>query len=1566
MAIARGDCTAAIVGGCNLIVAPALTMASSEHGVLSPDGSCKTFSADANGYARSEAVSAIFIKPLSSALKDGDPIRCVIRGTAINSDGKTNGISLPNPRAQEALIRHTYKLAGISEFSKTAFVECHGTGTAAGDPLEADAIASIFGKSGLDPHSRIHITSVKPNLGHSEGASGLTSLIKAVLALEHRTIPPNIKSQPLNPRIPFEGAGLEVPLEPTPWPADKDDRVSVNAFGIGGANAHVILESVGDLRLRSRMANLERESKPQLLVFSANSLDSLKKMGERYQEFLETTSECLEDIAYTLGNKREHLPYRSFFVATSGCQISPITLPAASSKQSQTPSLVMVFTGQGAQWPQMGRELLTSNAAFSDSIRLLDESLEALGAEWNIRTEINRPVSKSRINDAEFSQPLCTALQIALVDTLASIGIRPMAVVGHSSGEIAAAYAAGGLSLGEAIAAAYYRGVVAKNQTKPGAMAAVGLGWDEAEKHLIPGVVVACDNSPKGVTLSGDVEPMNRVLEHIRADNPGILATSLKVQKAYHSHHMAEIGHAYFQAMSGIVMGQSPSLPFFSTVTGKLLGESQDGMSFGPEYWQANLEHPVLFRNAVSSILEDPAFNNPVFLEIGPHSALSGPLRQILSHEGNTAPYVSMMTRRQNAAEGLLSALGKLYALHIEADFEVLMSTGRCISGLPHYPWNHKHSYWWEPRVAKEWRHRKYPYHDLLGVKIPESTDIEPVFRNLFHLENAAWMRDHKIRSDVIFPLAGYVAMTGEAIRQLTGVDDGFSLRRVRIETALVVAEGAPTEIVSTFRRHRLTDSTESQWWEFVITSHNGHGWMKHCSGQVRAESATTMKPAVLPSDLPRKVGMKKWYDMLRKVGIDYGPEFRSLEQVTASTTLPRICVATTRNTRHGDGQKYHLHPVVVDAYFQLLGAAGKSGLTNEVRQLVPTKVASLKIFRSDAAEFKATAHAEYDADEVVGEGSFVADSQAVLQIFGAYLSPLDDLEANPSTYFPPTARCEWVRHIDFENPNSLVKPAHDFSQYEHQLTELSQLAITLSQRSAAAVSIGTQDPHLQNYRAWLDQQDVAQVENGDQSIIKNRIDGLVDSLAGSSAAPVATAIAKVATESSLILSGATNAQDMLAVTDILDKLQEFMVEYDASILLRCMGNSKPNLRVLELGGGHGNSTTTNLKSLTRGSTPLFSLYVFSDTSAGRVGAVKEHFQGFPNLDFATLDLGRSPVDQGFQHDNFDLIIASGLIHKTSKISRTLSNLRKILSPNGRLLLQEPKPDLVWLKYVLGTLPNWWACAEDDRSEGPHISDNRWGEELKQAGFGYAILDSNPSQINTVVLAKVQDEKLPAKQVTLVSGSASDTSARRMALALESRGYQISYGSFTDNPPLTGNVIVLEDTTPFFENIQNSDFENLKSYVQKLGSTGLLWVTPVSSTHHCFDPRYAQTLGFARTIRSELGVDFATCEIDNLASPELIADVYNRFNRRQDDGILSPDMEYVICDGSIRVSRFFPFSMEREALISHPSDEARLMIARPGRIESLHWIATSQLTLQDDEIELEVHSVGLNFRVSLS
>ncbi|KAI1776601.1 fatty acid synthase S-acetyltransferase [Hypoxylon cercidicola] len=1551
MAISRGDCEAALIGGVNLILAPTMTTAMTEQGIISRDGSCKTFSADANGYARGEAVTAIYVKPLSDAIRDGNPVRAVIRATSHNVDGKTPGMSQPSTDAQEALMRRAYKVAGITDFSQTAMVECHGTGTPTGDPIEVKAVARVFGESG------VYIGSVKPNLGHSEGSSGLVSIMKMVLALENRIIPPNIRFTSPNPKIPFKEAKLTVPVEPTPWPASRLERVSVNSFGVGGANAHVILDSAASFNAST--ASQDAPTMPQLLLYSANTTKSLTRMIDNYKTWVETHPEKVGDLAYTLALRREHLPHRTFTIINNGIaeNASPPT------RASQKLHVVMVFTGQGAQWPLMGKELLQSNETFRSSIRSLDQHLKTTldnAPPYSIEEELLKPARKSRLNAATLSQPLCTAVQIALVDTLSAYGVMPSAVVGHSSGEIAGAYASGALTAGEAIIAAHHRGAVTSKQKRPGSMAAIGMSWEDTEKHLIPNVTIACDNSPKSVTISGDTKDVKAVVAAIKKSRTDVLARLLQVDKAYHSYHMAEIGEDYLSLIGQQVTGKEPAIPFFSSVTGKLLNGERD---LGSKYWKSNLESPVRFNEAVTALLKHEVGQNAVFLEVGPHSALAGPLRQIFTEVSSPAPYVAAMARNQNCISSLLTAVGKLHSLNVPINLDAVFPSGSCLPDLPRYPWNHEDSYWYEPRVCREWRQRKHLYHDLLGARSPESTDIEPAWRNLFHLSNAPWIRDHKVGDDVVFPFAGYIAIAGEAVKQISEVGEGFSIRNIIVSMALVLAEGKPTEMMTTFRPHRLTTSLNSSWWEFTVSSFNGHVWTKHCTGEVTALSSNLgPAQAQTPDDLPRKVNARKWYETMQKSGLDLGTCFQTLDTIETSTNSENRAIGKVINGRQGDEANYHIHPTVIDATLQIMSAAAVNGYARKVKNWLPTSIDSLTVIRCSSDMVTSVSAKATSNHSILGNGRCISEGLTVLEASGIRMSLADGALSSEVADTHAAARYEWCSDIEFVDVKELIRQPADHAPHIPLLEGLGQLCILSSQRALSGSEIHLS--HVKRYVEWIASQTLSEeLISLDEESLRARIEELVARLSKTPAACAATALYQISTKTDLILSGQT-LLDILS-DDTLATLYDFIDQSDTSKFIQHLGHSKPNLQILELGTGRGSSVTDVLKSLARPDGQILcSKYTF--TSTGFISG-KDQQKPFPNMEYATLDISKGLEEQEFEGRQYDLIIASNAVHISKNIQESLKNVKKLLRPDGRLLMQELCPSSKWINYIFGVLPSWWNGSADGRPDEPYFDVKRWESELLTAGFGCiegTILDSDePHQLTALMVARPCQTTQPSpRRVTILCGE-EDNSGIHIIEQLVKEGYEVTKCKIEESPPPGQDVISLLDISgPYFEGMDSARFETFRQFLHNLGDAGILWITPLCQIG-CQDPRYAQVIGLARTIRSEMLIDFATCEVDDFSiGANRIVQVFNKFQRRDDDDALKPDFEYAIRGESIQVGRLYPFPLRDELLVSESNDKAILDVGTPGRLNTLHWVQQQREDVCSDEVEVEVHSVGLNFR----
>ncbi|GKT45235.1 highly reducing polyketide synthase fum1 [Colletotrichum spaethianum] len=1576
MSIHHGQCSAAIVAGSNLIMAPGLYVSMSEQGVLSPNGSCRTFDAGADGYARGEAVNAVYVKRLSEAIRDGNPIRAVIRGISSNADGKTPSLTIPSFESHEAMIRQAYNMAAISgqHIAETGFVECHGTGTAAGDPIETTAISKVFGDAG------VYIGSCKPNIGHSEGASGITSLIKSILALEHRTIPPNIKFDKPNPKIPFEEKKLKVPVAPTPWPEDRSERVSVNSFGIGGANAHVVIESAASFLGRPESSSIMELSafplrKAHLMVYSANTADSLRRQVVNNQKYISEHPDSLDDVSYTLASRRSHLPHRAFSVMQDGIDLSTSPFGKAPNISAD---LALVFTGQGAQWPQMGAELLKANKVFAQSIRKMDKVLSSLpdGPTWTLAEEILKPTETSGLHHAYLSQPVCTAVQIGLVDALReTAGIKPFGVVGHSSGEMAAAYISGRLTAHEAIVAAYYRGIVSSEVVKPGAMAAIGMGRAETLPFLKYGVVIACANSPSSVTISGDADLVEGILSQIRKSKPEVLARRLKVEKAYHSYHMQEVGDRYLSLTSPyidslkILDSSGPSM--FSSVTGSKLPMETPTDA---EYWRANLESPVLFDAAVAALISDHKSQNKnplVFLEVGPHSALAGPLRQILAQEGINMSYASCLIRSKNSTESFMTAIGHLWQQGVKVNFDRLTNpndTARVVPDLPAYPWQHDHSILFSSRISDEWRFRKFAKHEILGVRVAESSENEPIFRNMLALDQVPWIRDHNIKGDVIFPCAGYVGMAGEAARQLcSGTFAGFAMRNVVIDMAMVLAKNKHTEIITSLRRERLTDSLDSPWWEFTITSHNGSAWSKHCSGQVRSLESNSQNTKGAMSKLPRLVGSTKWYLALRNVGANYGPYFQGLANVTCSPTGHHSSGTATQTIQNGS--YYSVHPTKLDFFLQLFSVAAMKGVGHKLNKMnVPTFIEALEIYNCESQIQMEVRANQTPRGLLYGGGHGVGDEGSVaLTVKGVKLSPLEndsEDDADPHA----GARVFWQPDADFLKMSDLIKP-HPGQKNLQSTRDFTSACIKKALQNLEGVE--TTHPHLTKFHDWLKRQELP-------NDIADSESNFADGARMDPFSSFAVAMRIVLDNIVPVFRGETEPLEVLMPNNVLTNVYNSLNITDREPLFRLLGHSKPNLRVLEIGAGTG-GTTNKVLGWLRGPTgaSLYSEYTYTDISAGFFATAKERFELNPNMSFKALDISKDPIQQGFEAESYDLVVAANVLHATPSLKETLSNVRRLLNSEGRLYMEELSYNTLPLNFIMGVLPGWWLGADDGRSDQPHVSTERWDVELRQAGFDGLddlVFDSErPNNLLAFMTARPSRSISRPRNVTILHDSESVDLATGVQDALSQAElknailHDISKGS----PPVMEELISVVDLqAPFFENISEDTFSIFRSIVTEASKerAGIFWLTR-SSQLRCSDPRWGESIGAARSIRSELSLDFATCEVDqiNPASMATIASVFKKFQRRHDDETTSPEYEYNITDGTVYVSRLYPVSVSGE-LHSHKevTDEIYydLQIGRYGRLSTLTWAPKESQILQGDEVIVEAKAVGMNFKVS--
>lgn len=1005
--VRNGEADMAVAGGVNLILNPEMTIQLSNLGFLSPFGHCRSFDNDGDGYGRGEGCGLILIKKLADAERDGDPIRAVIRGSGINSDGWTQGITLPSVDAQAALIRDVYKNFGL-DMESTQFVECHGTGTKAGDPVEVRAIHETLGLK-ANAARKLIVGSVKPNIGHLEAGAAVAGVIKGILAMENGMIPPQIYLNKLNEGIPFDDWNIHVPQKLTPWPVAETKRMSVSSFAMGGTNAHVILEGVDKRKGHPLLTNGSATTgsvfgtkepvldKKRLFTFSASDQAGLERVGKTLADHLDSLGPLASDpayianLAYTLGEGRSKLSWKTTCLADNGFDLREKLESfkgANAVRSSGEPRIGFVFTGQGAQWAGMGAELL-ERKAFGESFRKSNEYLKECGCEWDAIEELTRPAAESRVSQPEVSQPMCNILQVALVDELRAWGVNPSKCVGHSSGEVAAAYAIGALSHKDAVTAAYFRGqasglIKTKAAHLDGGMMAVGLGRKEAEKWIAKvdagQVIVACVNSPESVTLSGDMAGLKQLLPML--DEEKIFARMLKVDVAYHSHHMREVMSDLLGFISHID-GQQPlkqSAKMISSVTGSEINPEE----LGGLYWVKNLVSPVLFADALLELVTpvDPLTNSvsdntvDLLIEIGPHSALGGPVQQILNAGGiKNVAYGSVLKRGKNGEDTAFDLAADLFCKGASLSIMGVNEDVDCkkLVDLPPYPWNHSKTFHAESRVDIAGHSRKVPRKSLIGAPMPAMDENEHVWRGFLSLEEEPWIREHKVLSMVLFPGAGMVAMILEAAAQMA--DPGkkvhsYKLRDVAFFSAMPMSEDTPTETVVHVRPHIVSTAASNPhtWWEWTISSctgrdqalrDNARGMMTieyvTESEQMKAEQAHLLaaKQAAYKQVLescPDTFAKEKFYETTTNVSWFYGPLFQTLdnmhpgkERCTYDVFL-QDCGPTYSEKLVK--RPFLIHPAMLDAVFQSFvgGTYTEDKQLNIHKATVPTAVGEFEI----------------------------------------------------------------------------------------------------------------------------------------------------------------------------------------------------------------------------------------------------------------------------------------------------------------------------------------------------------------------------------------------------------------------------------------------------------------------------------------------------------------------------------------------------------------------------------------------------------------------------------------------
>ncbi|PMD26969.1 ketoacyl-synt-domain-containing protein [Hyaloscypha hepaticicola] len=1051
-----GESKMAIIGGTNLIYDPSYMRDMCWMTFLSPDGICHSFDHRANGYARGDGIGGMILKTLKQAVADGDTIRAIIRNSGLGQDGRTPGITMPSPQAHADLILSTYAGIGLS-LDETSYFEAHGTGTSIGDPYELSAIGATFGKTRGEDNP-IYVGSVKTNIGHLEGCAGLAGLIKAALVVERGQIPPLAGFEKANPRLRLEEWRIALPETLTPWPTSGTRRASVNSFGYGGANAHVIVDDAyhylqkHDIKAHHQTtlflndsesdSGFSSEDTPtselgnqfqlpnKLFVFSSADQAGLSRLSNAYSSTLDGAlqAEKSQDVAnnhvsgitaanlaYTLGSRRSAFDHRTFVVCKSITDLNALLqtrLPGLR-RTAKNNNVFFIFTGQGAQWASMGKELI-GNRAYRQSLETSQECFDVLGCKWSIQEELFASDETSRIDSPDFSQPLCTALQIALVDLLNTWGIQPKSVVGHSSGEIAAAYATGAISHHDAIKIAYFRGKYSADVNnrlggRSGAMIAVGLS-DEAVVpylHNVPenSVVVACINAPNNVTLSGDESSINQLLAVLTAD--GIFVRRLRVKTAYHSPHV--IAADYLAAIGTL---ETPSdknascVIMFSSVTAASISaqELQEA-----SYWVQNMISTVRFSEAVKALISQNAptktrrkiaISYAAAIEIGPAAALQGPLVQILTaHDDRLATsimYTSLLSRGASAEVSALNAAGKLWAQGLSIDLYAVnfQATPRdkyhALASLPPYPWNHTRGFGHQSAWGKTYRYLRKPRTDLLGLRLRSQDKREPRWQNFLRLSEQPWMADHRVQQMILYPGAAMVTMAIQAAHEMIDsnrVLRGVEVRKILFRRPLFISSG-DTAVETAIHLRPVEDG--SPHYSFRIFSQaEDEEWQENCSGLVSTHYVDNQSTgnindwdsnaslyAMIRKRATRKLAPRTFYKFFdKKMNLQYGPLHQNVSECVAGIQEGhgKITIPDTKAAMPSQFEYPHLiHPATLDSIFHMQALGYLHTLSGD-ESLVPVSIESIFI-AADISSKPGTELDGYSKSIKTETGDFIGD----------------------------------------------------------------------------------------------------------------------------------------------------------------------------------------------------------------------------------------------------------------------------------------------------------------------------------------------------------------------------------------------------------------------------------------------------------------------------------------------------------------------------------------------------------------------------------------------------------------
>ncbi len=1400
-ALKEKECEIALVGGISVLNSPTMYIQMSQLGMLSPTGQCQSFDSNADGYVRGEGAGIILLKPLAKAIEDKDHIYGVIKGIAVNHGGKSRTLTSPSIYAQAQVVRAAYTKANVAP-NTVSYIEAHGTGTPLGDPIEINALKRAFRQLDQEyklPGSAKHycgLGTVKTNIGHLEGAAGIAGVIKVLLAMKHKKLPKILNFQQLNPRIKLEDSPFYIVSETQEWQQLKTPagevvprRAGVSSFGVGGVNAHVVLEEPPSQVTKIKPGDLQKRPL-RLLTVSAETPQALEELVNCYSNHLETHPEVeLANICYTANTGRAHFSQRLAVIAESIVElqkrlkaflIGNETIGLVKGKaRDQSPKIAFLFTGQGSQYINMGRQLYETQPTFRRTLEQCDRILEPYLDKPLLAVLYPQLAAGEEnghlLDKTVYSQSALFTLEYALAQLWQSWGIKPDVVMGHSVGEYVAACVAGVFSLEDALKLIAMRGRLMQQLPAGGEMVSVLASESQiidAIASYTDKVAIAAINGPDSIVISGVGEAVQAICSSL--EKMGIKTKNLQVSHAFHSPLMEPM-LAEFDAVATEVTYKQPRIPLISNLTGKRI----DDLIISAEYWVDHIRQSVHFAQSMTTLHQE---GYEVFLEIGPKPILLGMGRQCLPEEVGT--WLPSLRPGVDEWQQMLSSLGQLYVQGVKVDWSEFERDRTCQKvALPTYPFQ-RQRYWIETnnRSQKKIFEQAKIFHPLLGQKLQlAGLENQDRFESFLAEDEPVYLSHHRVFDKALFPTTAYLEIA------LAAGLNRFKTPRLVVEN-LVIGQGLilPEGAIKTVQTI-LTPSDNKTYQFQIFTQQEQENqdeplWVLHASGKIQPleidTAVETFDVEKYLTQCTQPIEVKQHYQQCQQIGIDYGTSFQGIQklwrgsnQAIAQIKLPQELTAAITD--------YQFHPALLDAALQVIGHT----LPEEITQTyLPIGVDQLKVYGHPRLSL--WAYASVTQPLVESEQSWTTQVTLVSEE-GEIIATVEGLRVKKAA---PVALLEtepelitnWLYEVEWRTkgrlgrllpPDYLLTPVEVQQQLSSTLTELAtqvdddnskKILTELEKLSVDYVVHALQEtgwPYQPGERFSLDAatqrlgivssqrrlfnrmlqilaevgivKETQQQWLALQTLEKVNLDGKSQTLLSQYPNAVAelTLLNRCASQLSGVLRGVQDPVqlvfpegDLTTATQLYQespvaKVMNTLVQKAITKAIEKLPQQR-GIRLLEIGAGTGGTTSYILPHLPPNQTE----YVFTDIGALFTTKAQEKFRDYPFIRYQTLDIEVDPVNQGFKEHQYDVIIAANVLHATTSLKQTLSHVQKLLAPGGMLVLLEATTRTRWVDLIFGLLEGWWKFQDNElRPDYPLLSRSKWKQLLSEKGFAQVV-----------------------------------------------------------------------------------------------------------------------------------------------------------------------------------------------------------------------------------------------------